>query len=91
MNKDDQFNKLREHLTKDFNWPMVYMFKFIVPADNQKIALIQAKFSNEAIITQNQSSNGKYISITVKEVMIDPDSVIEKYKEMEGIEGLMAF
>ena len=91
MNKDNPFNKLREHLTKDFNWPMVYMFKFIVPADNQKIALVQAKFSDEAIITQNQSSNGKYISITVKEVMIDADSVIEKYKEMKDIEGLMAF
>jgi putative lipoic acid-binding regulatory protein len=67
------------------------MFKFIIPADNRKIALVEAKFSDEAIITQKESSNGKYISITIKEVMLDADSIISKYKEMEGIEGLMSF
>lgn len=91
MNRDEQFDKLRELLNKENNWPMVYMFKFIVPADNQKIALVEAKFSDEAIILHKESSNGKYFSITVKEVMLNADSIISKYKEMEGIEGLMAF
>lgn len=90
MNRDEQFEKLRELLNKENNWPMVYMFKFIVPADNQKIALVEAKFSDEAIISHKESSNGKYFSITVKEVMLNADSIISKYKEMEGIEGLMA-
>lgn len=90
MNRDEQFDKLRELLNKENNWPMVYMFKFIVPADNQKIALVEAKFSDEAIILHKESSNGKYFSITVKEVMLNADSIISKYKEMEGIEGLMA-
>jgi putative lipoic acid-binding regulatory protein len=66
------------------------MFKFIIPADNRKIALVSSKFSDEAIITQKESTSGKYISITIKEVMLDADSIINKYKEMEGIEGLMA-
>ena len=91
MNKDEQFEKLREQLKKEKNWPLIYMFKFIIPADNRKIALVEAKFSDEAIITQKESSNGKYISITIKEVMLDADSIISKYKEMEGIEGLMSF
>ncbi|MES2396718.1 MAG: DUF493 family protein [Bacteroidota bacterium] len=90
MNRDEQFEKLRELLNKENNWPMVYMFKFIVPANNQKIALVEAKFSDEAIILHKESSNGKYFSITVKEVMLNADSIISKYKEMEGIEGLMA-
>lgn len=90
MNRDEQFEKLRKLLNKENNWPMVYMFKFIVPADNQKIALVEAKFSDEAIILHKESSNGKYFSITVKEVMLNADSIISKYKEMEGIEGLMA-
>ena len=88
--KDEQFDKLREQLNK-VNWPTVYMFKFIIPADNKKIALVEAKFSDEAIITQKESANGKYISITIKEVMLNTESIIDKYKEMEGIEGLMAF
>jgi uncharacterized protein len=90
MDKKEQFEKLRELLNKENNWPMVYMFKFIVPADNRKIALVESKFSDEATITQKESSNGKYMSITVKEVMLNADYIIEKYKEMEGIEGLMA-
>ncbi|MBK7853304.1 MAG: DUF493 family protein [Bacteroidetes bacterium] len=87
----DPYENLRKELNKIGNWPQVYMFKFIVPADNKRIALVESKFSNESVITKKESANGKYISITIKEVMLSADSIIEKYKEMEGIEGLMAF
>lgn len=90
MNIDDQFKSLHEKLKKDTNWPQVYMFKFIIAADNKKIALVQAKFSDEAITHQKESSGGKYVCITVKEVMLTPDAVIEKYKEISTIEGVMA-
>jgi uncharacterized protein len=90
MIEDKHFDKLREQLNLHDSWPMVYMFKFIVPADNRKIALVESKFSDEAVITQSQSSNGKYISITIKEVMLNAEAIIDKYKEMSGIEGLMA-
>lgn len=91
MKNDKEYDKLREQLNIEANWPMVYMFKFIVPADNRKIALVESKFSDEAVITQKASSNGKYISITVKEVMLNAESIIDQYKQMSDIEGLMAF
>jgi putative lipoic acid-binding regulatory protein len=90
MSLDNEFEKLKEQLNKEKSWPIVYMFKFIVLADNRKIALVESKFSDEAIISQKESTNGKYISITIKEVMLSADAIIEKYKEMKGIEGLMA-
>lgn len=90
MDKEEHFEKLRDLLNEEDNWPILYMFKFIIPADNHKIALVEAKFSDEAIISHKASSSGKYFSITVKEVMLDADSIIDKYKEMQGIEGLMA-
>ena len=90
MINDEQFDKFREQLNKEKDWPIIYMFKFIIPADNRKIALVESKFSDEATITQKESSNGKYISITIKEVMLSAESIISKYKEMDGIEGLMA-
>ncbi|MCE3279536.1 MAG: hypothetical protein K0S44_1727 [Bacteroidetes bacterium] len=37
-----------------------------------------------------ESSGGKYMSITVKEVMLSPEAVIEKYREMSTIEGVMS-
>jgi putative lipoic acid-binding regulatory protein len=90
MNNDELFANLREKLSKDKNWPQVYMFKFIITADNKKIALVESKFSDEAVIHLKESSGGKYMSITVKEVMLTPDSVIEKYKELSAIEGVMS-
>ena len=90
MNTEDPYNKLRKELNKYDSWPILYMFKFIVPADNKKIAMIESKFSDESVITNKESTNGKYISITVKEVMLTAESIIEKYKELEGIEGLIS-
>lgn len=86
----DKYAGLLEKLRKELNWPTVYMFKFIVVSDNHKIALVQSRFSDEATISQKESNNGKYMSITVKEVMLSPESVIDKYREMENIEGVMA-
>jgi putative lipoic acid-binding regulatory protein len=90
MDKSKQYDKLRALLNEQESWPTVYMFKFIVPADNRTIAIVESKFSDEANITLKASSTGKYYSITVREVMFSVDSIIDKYKEMEGIEGLMA-
>lgn len=90
MTFDEQFKNLYEKLSKDKNWPQVYMFKFIITAENKKIALIEAKFSDEAVVHQKESSGGKYMSITVKEVMLSPEAVIEKYREISQIEGVMS-
>lgn len=89
MNTEEQYEKFRKQLNKEANWPLVYMFKFIIPAENKKMALVESKFSDEAIITHKESSGGKYISITIKEVMLNADEVINRYKKMEGIEGLI--
>jgi putative lipoic acid-binding regulatory protein len=90
MDKETDYTKLRNLLNEENNWPTVYIFKFIIPADNHKIALVQSKFSDDAIILHKESSTGKYFSITIKEVMLNADTIIDKYKEMEGIDGLMA-
>jgi len=91
MAEDNKYESLKKELEKSLSWPSVYMFKFIIPADNKNLALVRSKFTDQSVVTQNESTNGKYISITVKEVMLSADSIIEKYKEMESIEGLMAF
>jgi hypothetical protein len=90
MNKEEQYESLRNELNKGATWPQLYMFKFIIPADNKKLALVESKFSDKAVITQKASAQGKYISITIKEVMESADAIIVKYKEMETIDGLMS-
>ena len=84
------FDGLREKLSEDKNWPKVYLFKFIIPNDNKKLALAEALFGSEAQVTLNKSRTGKYISVSARELMISPDEVIQRYEKANKIEGLIS-
>ncbi len=89
--KEAKYEKLKTQLSELETWPSVYMFKFIVPADNQKVAQVEALFdTKEAQVTMRTSKKGNFISVTAKEMMMSPDAVIDRYKQAEGIEGLMS-
>ena len=88
---DEKFLKSLElKLDETTEWPSVYMFKFIIPAENRKIALTEALFEEEAQIFTKESRGGKYISITTKIVMLNALEVIEIYRRAAKIEGLIA-
>ncbi len=84
----DELKKKLEESIKSF--PYIYMFKFIIKADNKTMALVEAIFDEDADIIQNQSSTGKYISITVKQVVMSVDEIIEVYEKAAKIEGVMS-
>lgn len=84
------FEGLAEKLEQDTDWPKVYMFKFIIPNDNQKLALTEAVFGSEAQVSINKSRTGKYLSITSKEMMMNAKEVIERYEKANKIEGLIS-
>jgi putative lipoic acid-binding regulatory protein len=87
MNKD--FESLRERL-EELTYPSVYMFKFIVKSELQKIAQIEALFDPEkAEIIRKESSKGAFISITVKEVMLGTDEIIAIYQKASKINGVI--
>ncbi len=84
------YEAFQEKLEKQLGFPTVYMFKFIVQVDHRKIALIESLFSSEADIHTKMSNNGKYISITAKEVVISAAEIIEVYKKAATIEGVIS-
>ena len=83
------FENLRAQLDA-LEWPSVYLFKFIVPNDNEKLALVSALFDENANISYQTSSKGNYVSVSVKEVMLSGDSVIEIYEKAVKIEGIIS-
>jgi len=83
------FDSLREQLASHYSWPAVYMFKFIAPAENRIFALLHDLFPAQAEFTNRHSAGGKYVSITVKEVMLNADEVIERYRKASAIEGVI--
>ncbi|HEY1040762.1 MAG TPA: DUF493 family protein [Bacteroidia bacterium] len=90
MSDKYDYDQFKKKLEEEHTFPSVYMFKFIVPADNHKIALVESLFTEEADVSQKQSSKGNYYSLTAKQVVMSSDEVIEIYKKAMNIEGLMA-
>ncbi len=84
---DELRKKLEESVT---SFPYIYMFKFIIKADNKTMALVEVIFDDDADIIQKQSTNGNYISITVKQVVMSVDEIITIYEKAAEIEGVMS-
>ncbi|MFC7357054.1 DUF493 family protein [Jejudonia soesokkakensis] len=89
--REDFYNRLREQLQGDTQWPSEYLYKFIVPASNEKIAEIEAIFDGTgALIQRRDSSKGSYTSVSIKVTMDSPDAVIKKYLEVSEVEGVIS-
>jgi len=85
------YERLKKQLEEDTIWPSHYLFKFIIPADLEKIAEINAIFDGtDAEITTRDSSKGTYSSVSIKVLMLSPDAVIEKYLEVSEVKGVIS-
>ncbi len=90
--QDEFYKKLKAQLYDTALWPTEYLYKFIIKTDSHKIAVIEVIFDNlGAVIQTTESKNGKYTSISINVLMLNPDVVIEKYKEVaEKVEGVIS-
>ena len=89
---EEFYAKLKKQLQDTAMWPSEYLYKFIVPTQEDKIQQIEDIFDNlGAVIETKQSKNGKYTSVSINVRMKNPDAVIEKYKEVaEKVEGVIS-
>ena len=77
----------REKLENEYTFPVVYVFKFIVPLDK--------KGELEAILpdgekSYRQSKTNKYVSLTLKKRVDSSDEVIAVYNQAYQIKGIIA-
>ncbi len=91
QNREEFYKRLRNELEKTHEWPVRYMFKFILPNDEENIRKVQERFSDiEHDFKQSFSRSGKYVSLSFIAEMADPDQIIARYRKMEDIPGLIA-
>ncbi len=91
QDKEAKYESLRKKLEENTQWPAVYMFKFIVKSDKKQIAQVEDLFNTkEAQVTMRESKKGTFVSISAKEMMLNPEEVINRYRQAEGIEGLIS-
>ena len=88
---EEFFDRLKAELEKSNTWPAIYLFKFIVPTDNEKIKQVEQAFDGMgAVIKTTQSKTGKFTSVSIDVQMESPLAVIDKYLEVSVIEGIIS-
>ena len=87
---EDFLQRLEIQLNSYGKWPQVYMFKFIVKNNNRDYAILRQIFDEQSVFTSRNSRNGKYISITVKEMMMDAAEIMGRYRQAAQIEDIIA-
>ncbi|MDZ4822972.1 MAG: DUF493 domain-containing protein [Flavobacteriales bacterium] len=87
---EDRLHSLRQRLNEIHRWPSIYMFKFILPTDENKIAHLKQIFGESVEIRERLSTNGNYTSFTIREMMLDADSIFARYNDAAKIEGIIS-
>ncbi|MCT4602459.1 MAG: DUF493 family protein [Marinifilum sp.] len=86
----DKYNRIKQHLIESTQWPSMYMFKFIVPNNEDKLNAVRNLFPKETEFSYKTSRDIRFIGVTVKIVMQSAEEVIEVYSRAQGIKGIMS-
>ena len=85
------YDRLQVELDNSNTWPAIYLFKFIVPTDDEKIKRVEEAFDcMGAVINTKKSKTGKFTSISIDVTMKDSQEIIDKYLEVSTIEGIVS-
>lgn len=88
---EEFYIRLKEELANTSSWPSEYLYKFIVPTVPKKVEEVENAFDNMgAVVKTTQSKTGKYTSVSINVTMESPEQVIEKYREVSNIEGIIS-
>lgn len=90
-NTEEFYERLKKQLEEYTTWPAPYLYKFIVPAVNEKIAEIRSIFDdvNAEIITRD-STKGNYTSVSIRVTLDSPEQVVKIYIEVSSVEGVIS-
>ncbi|HDZ15391.1 hypothetical protein LCGC14_1661140 [marine sediment metagenome] len=90
-NPEEFYKRLEEQLRDSTSWPSDYLYKFIVESEPEKVAKIHEIFNNTgAVIELKKSKKGKYTSVSITVNLPNAQAVIEKYKEVGKVEGVIS-
>lgn len=90
QHSDDFYLKFKERLEQTHSFPSDYIFKYIVPAEQSKIAKLHSIFSSaNPSFSSRDSKNGKYTSFTIKVSVNDADDVVIYYRQAASIDGIV--
>jgi len=87
---DETLENAKSILWAQQKWPGIYFFKFIVPNDKEKLEQVKKLFQFEDHITYRTSRDIRFIALSCKQEMKNPDEVLEIYRKAGEIEGVIS-
>jgi putative lipoic acid-binding regulatory protein len=90
-NTEEFYDRLKVELDMSNTWPALYLFKFIVPSENDNVERVEQAFDcMGAVIKTTKSRTGKFTSVSIDVQMKDSQEIVEKYQEVSVIKGIIS-
>ena len=87
---EEFYVSLQQKLEDQHNFPEDYLFKFIISASQEKLTEIYRVFDGLKYSTSNRDSkNGNYTSLSISAFVMDAAQVVDIYKKVGTIEGVI--
>ncbi len=86
---DSRYYKLKIILEQNKEWPLKYMFKFIVPNKEGKVEKVINIFPKDTKKSFKHTENLKYVSVTCVLEMNSADEIIKITEDAMSIPGVM--
>lgn len=81
------WDNFKELLDQKYDWPSEYVFKFIVPLEQEKeIVELFCDYSLE----KKTSKTNKFVSLGLRKICQNSDEVISIYKMVSTIKGIIS-
>ncbi len=95
MNAIDQRNietleRLRIQLLKTEQWPLKYMFKFIVPNSEGRVDTVVAMLPEGGQTSFRPSKDIHYVSVTHVNYMRSADDIIDMVQRATSVKGVIS-
>ncbi|SEG41186.1 DUF493 family protein [Flavobacterium urumqiense] len=88
---EEFYERLKVELDMSNTWPALYLFKFIVPTENDNVERVELSFDcMGAVIKTTKSKTGKFTSISVDVTVKDAQEIVDKYLEVSTIKGIVS-
>lgn len=88
---EEFYDRLKVELDMSNTWPALYLFKFIVPTENDNVERVELAFDcMGAVIKTTRSKTGKFTSISVDVTVKDAQEIVDKYLEVSTIKGIVS-
>ena len=88
MVDEEFYSRFSENLESSQQWPGPYMFKFIL---KEKETSREDIFKGmDAVFSIKKSSKNNFISISIRLIMKNPESVIQIYKIVSKFKGVLS-